>query len=131
MKTFFYLIEVDLTSRATRCTLDLVNRSKNTVMMGLEALALYGIVATLLNMSYTKRFIDLSIWGKGKPILPSLALSLLMATGSYSTTLTGLNHALQVFFGGVISLTLYFIIAKFFIMGAIEYIFKFAKNKKE
>ena len=91
--------------------------------------ALYGIIATLLNMTYTKRFIDLSIWGQAKLILPSLALSLVMAAGSYCATIIGLNYALQLFSGITIGLILYLIPAKLFKMDAMNYIFELAKKK--
>ena len=91
---------------------------------------LYGIIATLLNMTYTKRFIDLSIWGQAKLILPSLVLSLIMATGSYSVTLIGLNHALQLFLGITIGLILYLISAKLFKMDAMNYIFELVKRRR-
>lgn len=91
--------------------------------------ALYGIIATILNMTYTKRFIDLSIWGQAKLILPSLALSLIMAAGSYCMTTTGLNYALQLFVGIIIGLILYLFPAKLFKMDAMNYIFELVKAK--
>ena len=91
--------------------------------------ALYGIIATLLNMTYTKRFIDLSILGQARLILPSLALSLIMAAGSYSITITGFNNTLQLFFGIIIGLILYLIPAKLFKMDAMNYIFELIKAK--
>lgn len=93
--------------------------------------ALYGIVATLLNMTYTKRFIDLSIWRQARLILPSLALSLLMAAEAYSITLSNLNHVLQLILGIIVGITLYFTIAKVFKMSAMENIIKFAKKRME
>ena len=91
--------------------------------------SLYGLIATLLNMIYTKRFIDLSIWGQTKLILPSLALSLIMAAASYSITITGLNNALQLFFGIIVGLFSYLIPAKLFKMDALNYIFELVKKK--
>ena len=91
--------------------------------------ALYGIIATILNMTYTKCFIDLSIWGQAKLILPSLALSLIMAAGSYCMTTTGLNYALQLFVGIIIGLILYLFPAKLFKMDAMNYIFELVKAK--
>lgn len=91
--------------------------------------ALYGIIATLLNMTYTKRFIDLSIWGQAKLILPSLALSLIMAAGSYSITITGLNNALQLSIGIIAGLILYLIPAKLFRIDAMNYIFELLRAK--
>ena len=91
--------------------------------------ALYGIVATLLNMTYTKRFIDLSIWGQAKLIFPSLALSLLMAAGVYSITLSNLNHVLQLILGIIIGLLLYIIPAKLFKMEAMNYIIELVRAR--
>ena len=91
--------------------------------------ALYGIVATLLNMTYTKRFIDLSIWGQAKLIFPSLALSLLMAAGAYSITLSNLNHVLQLILGIIIGLLLYIIPAKLFKMEAMNYIIELVRAR--
>lgn len=90
---------------------------------------LYGTIATLLNMTYTKRFIDLTIWGQTKLILPSLALSLIMAAGSYCMTMIELNYALQLFIGVFVGLILYLVPAKIFKMDAMNYIFKLAKVK--
>lgn len=91
--------------------------------------ALYGIVATLLNMTYTKRFIDLSIWRQARLILPSLALSLLMAAGAYSITLSNLNHVLQLILGIIVGITLYFTTAKVFKMSAMNYIFELVRAR--
>lgn len=91
--------------------------------------ALYGFIATLLNMTYTKCFIDLSICGQAKLILPSLALSLVMAIGSYGITLTELNTALQLFIGIIVGLILYLIPAKVFKTEAMNYISEVIKMK--
>ena len=40
--------------------------------------AFYGVIATFLNMIYTRRFIDLSIWGQVKLLASSFVLSLSM-----------------------------------------------------
>ena len=91
--------------------------------------SLYGFIAALLNMTYTKHFIDLSIWGQAKLILPSLALSLFMAAGSFSITTTELNHALQLFIGIFIGLILYLIPAQIFKLDAMSFIFELVKTK--
>ena len=91
--------------------------------------ALYGITATLLNMTYTRRFIDLSMWEQIKLFLPSLALSTMMATGAYAITKIGLNCGLQLALGISIGLILYLIPAWFFKMDAMKYIFEMIKTK--
>ena len=93
--------------------------------------AIYGIIATLLNMTYTKHFIDLSIWGQAKLILPSLVLSLTMAAGSFCMTTIGLNYALQLFVGIIVGLITYIVLARFFKMSAIDSIVEFIKNRKD
>ena len=90
--------------------------------------ALYGITAALLNMIYTKRFIDLSIWGQAKLILPSLTSSLIMAAGSYCVTKIEPNYVLQLLFGIVVGLLLYIIPAIIFRTRTMSCIFELIKH---
>lgn len=92
--------------------------------------ACYGVVATLLNMTYTRRFIDLSMWGQAKLIMPSLLLSLFMATGSFEITLLNLNNGLQLALGTFTGLVLYIGVAYFFKMKAMSLILKMMKNAR-
>lgn len=92
--------------------------------------ACYGVVATLLNMTYTRRFIDLSMWGQAKLIMPSLLLSLFMATGSFGITLLNLNNGLQLALGIFTGLVLYIGVAYFFKMKAMSLILKMMKNAR-
>lgn len=91
---------------------------------------LYGIIATLLNMTYTNRFIDLSMWKQIKLLLPSLLLSLIMAAGVYTITQTNLNGGLQLTVGLVTGLILYLIPAWIFKVEALTYIFKMLKTNE-
>lgn len=89
----------------------------------------YGVVATLLNMTYTRRFIDLSMWGQAKLILPSLLLSLLMAAGSFGITLLNFNYGLQLAFGIILGIVLYIGLAKIFKMNVMFFLLGIVKNK--
>ena len=89
----------------------------------------YGVVATLLNMTYTRRFIDLSMWGQAKLILPSLLLSLFMAAGSFGITLLNFNYGLQLAFGIIAGIILYTGLAKIFKMNAMEFLLGMVKGK--
>ena len=91
--------------------------------------AIYGIVATILNMTYTKNFIDLSMWGQAKLVLPSLVLSIIMAAGSYSLTLAGVGCALQLFLGILVGFVLYLGIARLFRLDAMILLMNMAKSK--
>ena len=91
--------------------------------------ALYGVVATILNMTYTRRFIDLSMWGQAKLILPSLLLALLMAVGAYGTTLLKVGYALQLAIGIATGIVIYLGLAKVFKMNAMEFLLTMAKSK--
>jgi O-antigen/teichoic acid export membrane protein len=91
--------------------------------------AIYGVVATLLNMTYTKSFINLSIWGQAKLIFPALILSLLMAACSFSITLLDIASPIQLGIGIISGMMLYLITAKAFKMSALEYIWGLAKSK--
>jgi O-antigen/teichoic acid export membrane protein len=88
----------------------------------------YGIAATLLNMIYTKKFLNLSIWGQVKLILPSLLLSLFMAIAVYAITYMPINNFLKLGFGVVCGIAVYFMLAKFFKLGAFSMLINFIKK---
>lgn len=100
---------------------------------GLEGLCLgracYGVVATILNMTYTRRFIDLSMWGQAKLILPSLLLALFMAAGAYGITLLNVGYALQLTIGIATGIVFYLGLAKVFKMNAMEFLLGMARSK--
>ncbi|OWV21579.1 lipopolysaccharide biosynthesis protein [Fibrobacter sp. UWB2] len=91
--------------------------------------AIYGVVATTLNMTYTKSFIDLSILGQVKLILPSMLLSFLMAGASYSVTLMDLNYGILLILGILVGMVLYLGIAKLLHMESMEQLLNIAKSK--
>ena len=91
--------------------------------------ACYGVITTLLNMTYTKSFINLSIWGQIKLIFPALILSIFMAAGSFGITLTNLDNPVQLILGIVIGIFLYLIPAKLFKMSAMDYMWGLIKKK--
>lgn len=93
--------------------------------------ALYGIIATLLNMTYTKRFIDLSIWGQIRLFLPSLILSLIMASGAYTITTFTINNGIQLLGGFIVGLLLYIIPALLFKLNSMKYILELLKSKNK
>ena len=80
-------------------------------------------------MTYTRRFIDLSMWGQAKLILPSLLLSLFMAAGSFGIILLNLNYGLQLALGIVAGIVLYIGLAKIFKMNAMEFLLGMVKGK--
>lgn len=82
----------------------------------------YAIVATFINMTYSKRFINLSIWEQLKLFLPSLILSIIMAIGSNAITQLGFNYGMQLFVGIAIGLLVYIYSAILFKMDSIKYI---------
>ena len=100
---------------------------------GLEGLCLgracYGVVATMLNMTYTKRFIDLSMWGQAKIILPALVLSMVMAGISVCMTHLPVGDALQLFFGICVGMVAYIGIAFVFKMNALTELLKLVRKK--
>jgi O-antigen/teichoic acid export membrane protein len=91
---------------------------------------LYGIIATLLNMTYTNNFIDLSMRKQIRLLLPSLIFSLIMAAGVYAITQTYLNGGLQLVAGIVTGLILYLVPAWIFKVEALMYILNVIKKKK-
>ena len=91
--------------------------------------ACYGVIATILNMTYTRSFIDLSIFGQAKLILPSWFMSLFVAAGIYGVTLLELNYVLQVVVGILGGLALYFGLAYVLKMGPMELLLKVAREK--
>ncbi len=89
----------------------------------------YGIIATVLNMVYTRKFIDLSILGQMKIITPSLLLSLLMAACSYGITLLQLNNGIQLALGVVVGMLFYIGVALMLKMDSINYLLEMVKTK--
>ena len=91
--------------------------------------AIYGVIATILNMTYTKNFIDLSMWGQAKIVLPSLILSILMASGSYSVTLADACYGLQLSLGILVGIVLYLGLARLFRLDAVILLMNMARSK--
>lgn len=91
--------------------------------------ACYGVIATILNMTYTRSFIDLSMLGQAKLILPSWFMSLFVATGIYGVTLLDMNYVLQVIVGILGGLALYFGLAHILKMAPMELLVKLAQSK--
>lgn len=91
--------------------------------------ACYGVIATVLNMTYTRGFIDLSIFGQAKLILPSWFMSLFVAAGIYGVTLLELNNVLQLVIGILGGLALYFGLAYVLKMEPMELLLKVARDK--
>lgn len=93
--------------------------------------ALYGVVATILNMTYTRRFINLSIWGQAKIILPSLLLALLMAVSAYCLTILPVDFGLQLVLGICAGIFVYVGLAYIFKMGALTQLIHLLQNKTQ
>ncbi len=91
--------------------------------------AIYGVVATFLNMIYTRRFIDLSMWEQVKIILPSWILSILMAAVVYVITCLNLCYVAQLAVGILIGVLFYSIIAIIFKMKAMCFLQELVKTK--
>ena len=91
--------------------------------------AIYGVIATILNMTYTKNFIDLSMWGQAKIVLPSLILSILMAAGSYFVTLADVCYGLQLSLGILVGIVLYLGLARLFRLDAMILLMNMARSK--
>lgn len=89
----------------------------------------YGVVATILNMTYTRNFIELSMWGQAKLVMPSLFLSLLMAAGSFGITLMDVGYGMQLILGTVLGIILYLGLAKLFGMNAMNFLVDVIKKK--
>ena len=100
---------------------------------GLEGLCIgrssYGVIATVLNMVYTRKFLNLSIWGQLKIIMPSLSLSLLMAACSYGITLLQFNNGIQLVLGVIVGMLLYIGVAFMLKMDSINYLLEMVKTK--
>lgn len=91
--------------------------------------AFYAVVASILNMTYTKSFINLSMWGQAKLILPSLLLSLFMAAGSFSISLLDIGYGMQLPLGIAVGLVLYLGLAKLLKMDAMEFLLGMVRKK--
>ena len=89
----------------------------------------YAVVATMLNMIYTKQFINLSMWGQAKLVIPSMFLSLLMAVGSYGITLLDVDRGYQLLLGIFVGFVIYLGLAKLFRMNAVTFLFKIVKSR--
>lgn len=90
---------------------------------------IYGFIATILNMTYTKKFIGLSTIEQMKIIAPSLLLALLMAIASYSVTFFNNYYLTQILSGTLIGLFVYIGIAWVLKMSALEQILKLIKKR--
>lgn len=91
--------------------------------------AIYGVVATFMNMIYTRRFIDLSMWNQVKLIFPSWILSILMAALVYFVTCLNLSSVVQLVVGILIGILFYSIIAIIFKMKAMILFIEMIKCK--
>lgn len=104
-----------------------------SLSFGLEGLCIgrstYGVVATILNMIYTKKFINLSIWGQIKIISPSLSLSLLMAMCSFGITLLHFNNGMQLVLGIVVGILFYTGVAKILKIESMNFLLEMVKTK--
>ena len=92
--------------------------------------ACYGVIATILNMTYTKNFIDLSIWGQAKLIFPSWFMSMVIAAGMYGLTLLNLDYLVQLIAGFCGGLALYLVFAYIFKVSALDMLLKVVKRNK-
>ena len=99
---------------------------------GLEGLCLgrsaYGVIASFLNMTYSKNYIGLSICGQLKLILPSLVLSIIMATASWCVTLFEISDTLQLATGICLGVMTYLGCALIFKMEEINILFGIVSN---
>lgn len=91
--------------------------------------ALYGILSAFLNMTYSKRFIDLSIWKQIRLLLPSLSLALFSASAISVITQATWNCYLQLLIGMVVSMASFIAFAKIFKISLIGCIFKVMREK--
>lgn len=92
--------------------------------------SIYGIVATILNMTYTGRFIELSMWGQAKLILPAMGLSVFMAAVCFSFTTQVVSPVLSLFGGIVVGFIVYIGLAIVFRMNAFIEIIKLKQKKQ-
>lgn len=91
--------------------------------------AFYGVIATFLNMIYTRRFIDLSIWGQLKLLTPSFMLSLLM--GGFIWLVVGhcSGDLMQLIVGVAVGIGFYFASAYLFKMSSLQMLISLAKRR--
>lgn len=73
--------------------------------------ALYGFIATFLNMTYTRSFIDLSIWGQVKLLASSFVLSLSMGGVIWLVMNLFSSDGLQLATGILTGVVFYFAVA--------------------
>ena len=73
--------------------------------------ALYGFIATFLNMTYTRSFIDLSIWGQVKLLASSFVLSLSMGGVIWLVMNLFSSDGLQLATGILTGVAFYFAVA--------------------
>ena len=78
-------------------------------------------------MIYTKRFIDLSMWGQVKLIMPSWILSVVMAVLVYCVTFLNVYFVTQLVVGVVVGVLFYFAVAVLFKMEAVFFLKKLVK----
>ena len=90
--------------------------------------ACYGVIATLLNMIYTKSFINLSMWGQIKLILSPLMLALVMMVGIYGLTLLDLGDAVSLAVGTAVGTSFYLGMARILKMNSAVYMFEMLKR---
>jgi O-antigen/teichoic acid export membrane protein len=87
----------------------------SSIRFGLEGMclgrALYGFIAMFLNMIYTRRFIDLSVWGQVKLLAPSFVLSLSMGGVIWLVMNLFSSNGLQLLTGILTGIAFYFAVA--------------------
>jgi O-antigen/teichoic acid export membrane protein len=87
----------------------------SSIRFGLEGMclgrALYGFIAMFLNMIYTRRFIDLSVWGQVKLLAPSFVLSLSMGGVIWLVMNLFSSDGLQLLTGILTGIAFYFAVA--------------------
>lgn len=91
--------------------------------------AFYCVLATFLNMVYTRRFIDVSIYEQVKMFFPYLILSLFMGGGVYLITLFNVHCFIQTLLGVFSGLVIYLGFA-FFLKFDVLLIIKSYLNQK-
>lgn len=90
--------------------------------------AIYGVIATFLNMRYTRNFINLSIWQQTKMLLPMYILSLFMGGICFLINLTNLNDICKLILGTIIGMTIYISLAYIFKIEAFFNLLKIVKK---
>ena len=91
--------------------------------------AFYGVIATFLNMIYTRRFIDLSIWGQTKLLAPSLVLSLAMGGFIWLVIDFCPGDLVQLLVGIAVGIVFYFAVAYLLKMSSLKMLLALAKRR--